>query len=103
MGIFASENQGNALYLDFALFMQCKNRVLPQIAKDLILWANFGLQDVEKQRERRKTKAKEGRKKKEETWRHEKPLPFWWAFFLAHLNYKTREKLSFLTKKVPTS
>ena len=36
------------------------------LAKDLIWWGRCWLQDVEKQRERRKTKAKEGRKKKEE-------------------------------------
>ena len=33
-------------------------------SKDLIWWADFRLQDVEKQRVRRKTKAKKGRKMK---------------------------------------
>ena len=50
-------------------------------AKDLIWWADFRLQDVEKQRDRRKTKAKEGRKKEEEeTWRHENPHLFGGVF-----------------------
>ena len=50
-------------------------------AKDLIWWADFRLQDVEKQRERRKTKAKKGRKNKEkETWKHEKLPPFCGGF-----------------------
>ena len=41
----------------------------------------FRLQDVEKQRERKKTKAKKGRKKKEEkTWKHEKKNTFLWVF-----------------------
>ena len=54
-------------------------------AEDLIWWADFRLQDIQKQRGRRKTKAKEGRQKEEEeTWKHEKPPPFWWAFFLAN-------------------
>ena len=47
----------------------------------------FRLQDVEKQRERRKTKAKKGRKMKEEkTWKHENPPQicggFRWPFLL---------------------
>ena len=42
-------------------------------AEDLIWWAIFWLQNIKKQRERRKTKAEEGRQKKEEeTCRHEK-------------------------------
>ena len=39
----------------------------------------FRLQDVEKQRERRKTKAKKGRKKKEKkAWKHEKMCVFYY-------------------------
>ena len=34
------------------------------IAKDLIWWADLRLQDVEKQRERRKTKAKKAERRK---------------------------------------
>ena len=70
-------------------------------AKDLIWWADFRLQDVERQRERRKTRAKEDRKKKEEeTWKHEKPTL---GLVLAKFNGKTGEKLRFFDQKVPTS
>ena len=46
-------------------------------AEDLIWWAIFRLQEIKKQRERRKTKAEKGKQKKEEeTWRHENPHLF---------------------------
>ena len=46
-------------------------------AEDLIWWADFRRQDVEKQRERRKTKAEEGGQKKEdETWKR-RGVFFW--------------------------
>ena len=45
----------------------------------------FWLQDIKKQRERRKTKAAKGRQEKEEeSWKHEKPHRFA-RFFLGHL------------------
>ena len=59
----------------------------------------FRLQDVEKQRERRKTKAKKGRKKKEEkTWKHEAPtnLCFFCPLFTIKLG-----KMKFLDKRYP--
>ena len=46
----------------------------------------FRLQDIKRQRKRRKTKAEEGRRKKEEgTWKHDKRTPFWWGVFLGQL------------------
>ena len=64
MAKFAAANEPTAIYIYI-------------YAKDLIWWADFRLQDVEKQRERRKTEAKKGRKKKEEkTWKHENPHVF---------------------------
>ena len=48
-----------------------------------------------------KLRQKKGRKKKEEkTWKHENPHVFV-GVFLADFNYKTGEKLRFLTKMCP--
>ena len=57
----------------------------------------FWLQDIEKQRERRETKAEKGRQEKEEQTRW-KPPPFWWGFFLAILKYKTGDNWDFRPK-----
>ena len=70
-------------------------------AKDLIWWADFRLQDVEKQRERRKTKAKKAERRKKKKLGNMKTPTFLWGFFLANFNYKTGEKLRFLTKMCP--
>ena len=50
----------------------------------------FRLQDVEKQRERRKTKAKKGRNKKKKTGKHEKKKMwgFSWPIFTIKLGKK---------------
>ena len=62
----------------------------------------FRLQDVEKQRERGKTKAKKGRKKKEgKAWKHEKPPQICVCVcFLAMFHYKIG-KMKFLDKRYP--
>ena len=61
----------------------------------------FRLHDVEKQRERRKTKAKKGREKKEEKLGNMKKPHVFVGVFLANFHYKTGEKLRFLTKMCP--
>ena len=46
-GIFTAENQGNALHQDFALFIECKNRVLitnRQLELPLLTLGDFCLQ-----------------------------------------------------------
>ena len=61
-------------------------------------WAIFRLEYVEEQRERRKTKAEEGKDKEEEgALKHEKPPPFRWGCFMTIFGYKTPFFLRFLT------
>ena len=72
-------------------------------AEDLICRANVRLQDINKQRERKKTKAKEGRQKKDEkTWKHEKAPPFWWGFSWLTLTIKLG-KIEMLDQQLPTN
>ena len=63
-------------------------------------WVPFRRQDVEKQMVRKKTKAKKGRRKKEEkTWKHETSpqiCVFFWPFFTIKLG-----KMKFLDKRYP--
>ena len=61
----------------------------------------FRLQDVEKQRERIKTKAKNGRKTKEEkTWKHEKKPTNLWGFVCPLFTIKLG-KMKLLDKRYP--
>ena len=63
----------------------------------------FRLQDMKKQRGRRKTKAEEDRQEnEEETLKHEKPPPFWWGVCWANFNYKV-EMFEILGQTLPTS
>ena len=59
----------------------CKEVRTEISAEDLIWWAHFRLQDIKKQRERRKIEAEKGRQEKEEeTWKHENPHLFGGGF-----------------------
>ena len=80
-GAFASQARlGNRI----GHFGQILAVLRDRIARDPTWWVPFRLQDVEKQRERRKTKAKKGRNKKEEkTGKHENPHKFV-GVFLGH-------------------
>ena len=61
---------------------------LPQIAEDLVRCATFRPQDMKKQRESSKTKAEEGRQKKEEE--NENPHPFGGVFSWPILRFSTK-------------